>query len=133
MSELRLVLDVALSPGRERASKRALPGLASVLDRCGATRVVEVTDATGATDITDTLTRSKCRRLVRGDCGFGHEATGQLSFLDDNDPIKRYEHVVKATAAQWLNAQPWYAIAALIVEQIRACKLPIPPGLPSGG
>ena len=34
---------------------------------------------------------------------------------------------IKATAAQLLNAQPWYAIAALIVEQIRACKLPIPP------
>ena len=65
--------------------------------------------------------------MVRGDCGFGNEATGQLSFLDDSDPIKLYEHVVKATAAQLLNAQPWYAIAALIVEQIRACKLPIPP------
>ena len=33
---------------------------------------------------------------------------------------------IKATAAQLLNAQPWHAIAALIVEQILACKPPIP-------
>ena len=71
-SELRLVLDVAVSPGREMASKHALPGLASVLDRCGATRVAEVTDIT---DITDPLTPSTRPRLVRGDCDFGNEAT----------------------------------------------------------
>ena len=181
MSELRLVLDVAVSPGREMASKHALPGLASVLDRCGATRVadgIDVTDVTDATDITDTLSPSRRPRLVRGDCGFGNEATlevcesrhvdylfrlrqsanvkklitrlfhkdgwqpadcgyeayeatlklvgwtcerrvvvlrrrvrdkhgciavaneatGQLSFLDDNDPIKLYEHVVLVTS-----------------------------------
>ena len=34
---------------------------------------------------------------------------------------------IKAIAAQLLNAQPWHAIAALIVKQILACKLPIPP------
>lgn len=178
MSELRLVLDVAVSPGREMASKHALPGLESVLDRCGATRVADATDATVITDITDTLTPSTRPRLVRGDCGFGNEATlelcesrnvdylfrlrqsanvkklitrlfhkdgwqpadcgyeayeatlklvgwtrerrvvvlrrrvrdkhgciavaneatGQLSFLDDNDPIKLYEHVVLVTS-----------------------------------
>ena len=78
MSELRLVLDVAVSPGREMASKHALPGLASVLDRCGATRVadgIDVTDVTDATNITDTLSPSRRPRLVRGDCGFGNEAT----------------------------------------------------------
>ena len=75
MSELRLVLDVAVSPGREMASKHALPGLAAVLDRCGATRVAEATEATEATDTQRPSTRP---RLVRGDCGFGNEATLEL-------------------------------------------------------
>ena len=172
MSELRLVLDVAVSPGREMASKHALPGLAAVLDRCGAKRLAEATEAPA------TQCRSTRPRLVRGDCGFGNEATlevcesrhvdylfrlrqsanvkklitrlfhkdgwqtadcgyeayestlklvgwtrerrvvvlrrrvrdkhgciavanevtGQLSFLDDSDPIKLFEHVVLVTS-----------------------------------
>ena len=69
MSELRLVLDVTVSPGREMASKHALPGLASVLDRCGATQFADAADPGGA---------SRRPRLVRGDCGFGNEATLEL-------------------------------------------------------
>ena len=54
MSELRLVLDVAVSPGNQMSAKHALPGLESVLDRIPA--------------------RDR-PRLVRGDAGFGNEAT----------------------------------------------------------
>lgn len=84
MSELRLVLDVAVSPGRQMGSAHALPGLESVLDRCGARRVADATDAAVAVDSTDatdstelhTLATPSTRpRLVRGDCGFGNEAT----------------------------------------------------------
>ena len=56
MSEQRLVLDVAVSPGHQMSSKHALPGLAAVLERCA-------------------LTPAHKPRLVRGDCGFGNEAT----------------------------------------------------------
>jgi hypothetical protein len=56
MSEQRLVLDVAVSPGHQMSSKHALPGLNAVLERCSA--------APGHKP-----------RLVRGDCGFGNEAT----------------------------------------------------------
>ena len=54
MSELRLVLDVTVSPGHQMSAKHALPGLESVLDR---------------------ITPRDQPRLVRGDCGFGNEAT----------------------------------------------------------
>ena len=54
MSELPLVLDVAVSPGNQMSAKHALPGLESVLDRIPA--------------------RDRPRR-VRGDAGFGNEAT----------------------------------------------------------
>ena len=54
MSALRLVLDVAVSPGNQMSAKHALPGLESVLDRIPA--------------------RDR-PRLVRGDTGFGNEAT----------------------------------------------------------
>jgi len=56
MSEQRLVLDVAVSPGHQMSSKHALPGLAAVLERSAATPEHKP-------------------RLVRGDCGFGNEAT----------------------------------------------------------
>ena len=71
-------------------SRHALPGLESVLDRCGARRVADATDVADATHAPDTLnanvavdrtdpltptTPSRRPRLVRGDCGFGNEAT----------------------------------------------------------
>ncbi len=43
-----------------------------MLDRCGATRVAEITDAP---DPLTPTTPSLRPRLVRGDCGFGNEAT----------------------------------------------------------
>ena len=54
MSELGLVLDVAVSSGNQMSAKHALPGLESVLDRIPA--------------------RDRPRRL-RGDADFGNEAT----------------------------------------------------------
>ena len=56
MSEQRLVLDVAVSPGHQMSSRHALPGLALVLERCA-------------------LSPEHKPRMVRGDCGFGNEAT----------------------------------------------------------
>lgn len=56
MSEQRLVLDVAVSPGHQMSSKHALPGLNAVLERCAASP-------------------NQKPRMVRGDCGFGNEAT----------------------------------------------------------
>ena len=50
------MLDVAVSPGHQMSSKHALPGLAAVLERCA-------------------LTPEHKPRMVRGDCGFGNEAT----------------------------------------------------------
>ena len=64
MSEQRLVLDVAVSPGHQMSSKHALPGLAAVLERCAATLQHKP-------------------RMVRGDCGKGHEAT--LALVESND------------------------------------------------
>jgi hypothetical protein len=52
MGNLRLVLDVVVSPGKEHSAAKARPGLTAVLDR---------------------LTPEQRPALVRGDCGFGNE------------------------------------------------------------
>ena len=70
MSEQRLLLDVALSPGHQMSSKHALPGLDAVLERCSATP-------------------GHKPRLVRGDCGFGNEATLALAESYDIDYLFR--------------------------------------------
>ena len=50
VGNLRLVLDVVVSPGKEHSAAKARPGLTAVLDR---------------------LTPEQRPALVRGDCGFG--------------------------------------------------------------
>ena len=52
VGNLRLVLDVVVSPGKEHSAGKARPGLMGVLDK---------------------LEPGQCPALVRGDCGFGNE------------------------------------------------------------
>jgi hypothetical protein len=52
VSNLRMVLDVVVSPGKQHAAAHARPGLSDILDR---------------------LTQEQQPALVRGDCGFGNE------------------------------------------------------------
>ena len=93
MSEQRLLLDVAVSPGHQMSSKHALPGLDGVLKRCAST--------------------PDCKpRMVRGDCGFGNEATLALVESHDIDYLFRLRQTanVKKLIARcffkdgWVNA-----------------------------
>src|ERR1700681_2686139 len=52
VGNLRLVLDVVVSPGKQHSSMHARPGLSAVLD---------------------SLSREQLPALVRGDCGYGNE------------------------------------------------------------
>jgi hypothetical protein len=52
VGNLRLVLDVVVSPGKEHSAGKALPGLEALMDR---------------------FTEHQRPALVRGDCGFGNE------------------------------------------------------------
>ena len=52
VSNLRMVLDVVVSPGKQHSAAHARPGLSDVLDR---------------------LDKPQLPVLVRGDCGFGNE------------------------------------------------------------
>ena len=92
MSEQRLVLDVAVSPGHQMSSKHALPGLSAVLERCGAAP-------------------HQKPRLVRGDCGFGNEATLALVESYDIDYLFRLRQTanVKKLIARSFFTDRWQA------------------------
>lgn len=101
MSELRLVLDVAVSPRNQMSAKHALPGLESVLDR---------------------ITPRDRPRLVRGDCGFGNEATLVVCESREVDYLfrLRLSSNVKKFIARlhfkdgWLTADCGYEVAPAI-------------------
>ena len=92
VSEQRLVLDVAVSPGHQMSSKHALPGLSAVLERCAATPHHKP-------------------RMVRGDCGFGNEATLALVESYDIDYLFRLRQTanVKKLIARSFFKDGWQA------------------------
>jgi len=92
MSEQRLVLDVAVSPGHQMSSKHALPGLGAVLERCSEPP-------------------NHKPRMVRGDCGFGNEATLALVESYDIDYLFRLRQTanVKKLIARSFFRDGWQA------------------------
>ena len=63
VGNLRLVLDVVVSSGKQHSSMYARPGLSAVLD---------------------SLSREQLPALVRGDCGYGNEPfIGEIGELED--------------------------------------------------
>ena len=92
MSEQRLVLDVSVSPGHQMSSKHALPGLSAVLDRCA-------------------VSPNQKPRMVRGDCGFGNEATLALVESHGIDYLFRLRQTanVKKLIARTFFKEGWQA------------------------